>query len=122
LELDRHNRERQAIEAMIWNRPTRWRLPKASARSFWSTAMAACGVVEHCRPAEGAPCQAVLVAGFEAGVMRPSAELCTSVAGRRSWRHHPRGAGARHSGNRGGHAMAAGFSLRRSKLAAFENS
>jgi single-stranded-DNA-specific exonuclease len=123
LELDRHNRERQAIEAMILESADAMALAQ-SERPFvlvsgdgWHAGVV--GIVagrlkeRHAKP--------VLVAGFEAGgdeaIGRGSARSVAGVdLGAIIRAAHA--AGLLESG--GGHAMAAGFSLRRSKLFAFE--
>lgn len=117
-ELDRHNRERQAIEAAILEAANALALQQTEAPFvFVSSEGWHAGVVgivagrlkdRHCKPA--------LVAGFENGLGRGSAR---SVAG------VDLGAivrGARQAGlleTGGGHAMAAGFSLRSDRLADF---
>jgi single-stranded-DNA-specific exonuclease len=121
-ELDRHNRERQAIEAMILESAD----AMASAQSAQPFALVSAdgwhaGVVgivagrlkeRHAKP--------VLVAGFEAGgdqaMGRGSARSVSGVDLGAIIRD-ARAQGLLETG--GGHAMAAGFSLRRAKLAAF---
>jgi single-stranded-DNA-specific exonuclease len=123
-ELDRHNRERRAIEAIILEAAEASALAQGD-RPFllvsadgWHAGVV--GIVagrlkeRHARP--------VLVAGFEAG-----GEAAMGRGSARSVAGVDLGAivrGARAEGlleSGGGHAMAAGFSLRRGQLAGFED-
>jgi single-stranded-DNA-specific exonuclease len=122
LELDRHNRERRAIEAMILESADAMAAAQGE-QSFvlvsgdgWHPGVV--GIVAgRLKERHGKP---VLVAGFESGgdgaIGRGSARSVTGVDLGAIIRA-ARGAGLLESG--GGHAMAAGFSVKRAQLPAF---